>query len=505
MRTESSGWKKPKKEMMKVLAKVEEFLAPHSIEGYLTGGFVRDNLIGYDSYDIDIVVGTEAVELARDVAKAFEGTFVPLDKANGIARVVLPEERWGLWGEQKKPLHLDLATMRGSIVEDLALRDFTIDAIAVNLSEITKPGAPLIDPCGGQRDLEAGVVRVISDEAFQRDPVRLLRALRLAAEFNFSLADETRAQIKNQHQLITQVAAERVCDEFCRLLAVPKAARWLRLLDELGLLLSIFPELAPTKGAEQPKEHFWDVLEHSIETVDDIEFLLRVEGSGYFDNEILTSVPWSPVLEEHFEEEIAGGHRRKTMLKLAGLLHDIAKPQTRTIEESGRMRFFGHAQEGATVAQGIMERLRFSIREKEMVQKIIEHHLRPGQLAGEDELPTKRAIYRYFRDTGDVGIDTIFLNLADHLATRGPNLELKEWRRHTRSVSHVLEERFSEVSVVSQPRLINGHDLIDILGMNPGREMGRLLEAVREAQAAGEVTTRDEALRFVQERNTKQN
>jgi poly(A) polymerase len=110
MRIESSGWKKPKKEMMEVLTKVEEFLAPHSIEGYLTGGFVRDNLIGHDSYDIDIVVGTDAVELARDVAKALEGTFVPLDKADGIARVVLPEERWGLWGEQKKPLHLDLAT-----------------------------------------------------------------------------------------------------------------------------------------------------------------------------------------------------------------------------------------------------------------------------------------------------------------------------------------------------------------------------------------------------------
>jgi len=101
MRIESSGWKKPKKEMIKVISKVEEFLAPHSIEGYLTGGFVRDNLISHDSYDIDIVVGTEAVELARDVAKAFDGTFVPLDKANGIARVVLPEERWGLWGEPK--------------------------------------------------------------------------------------------------------------------------------------------------------------------------------------------------------------------------------------------------------------------------------------------------------------------------------------------------------------------------------------------------------------------
>jgi len=480
---------------------VQQLLDQRLIESYLTGGFVRDTMMGRDSDDIDIVVRGGAMELARSFARDLEGTFVPLDREDDIARVVLSADRWG---GQKGHLHLDLATMHGSIAEDLALRDFTIDAIAMDMREVARPRAPLIDPFGGQRDLEAGVVRAISEEAFQRDPARLLRAPRLAAEFGFSLAGETRAQIERHHRLITQVAAERVRDEFCRLLAAPKAAGGLRLLDELGLLLAILPELSLTKGAEQPKEHYWDVLEHSIETVAAIEFLLHIEGLKYSSDEVLNPVPWSLALEEHFEQDISSGHRRKTLLKLAGLLHDIAKPQTRSIDEKGRTRFLGHAREGATLAQGMMERLRFSVREREMVQRMIEYHLRPGQMAGDEELPTQRAIYRYFRDAGDVGIDTIFLNLADHLATRGPDLELEPWLRHARSASYVLEQRFREDGIVSPPKLISGHDLIDIMGMSPGPELGQLLEAVREAQADGEVTTREEALLFVQKRSTGQ-
>lgn len=480
---------------------VQQLLDQRSIESYLTGGFVRDTLMGRDSDDIDIVVQGGAMELARSFARDLGGTFVPLDQEDDIARVVLSADRWG---GQKGRLHLDLATMHGSIAEDLALRDFTIDAIAIDMREIAGPRAPLIDPYGGQRDLKAGVVRTISEEALERDPARLLRAPRLAAEFGFSLADETRMQIERHHHLITRVAAERVRDEFCRLLAAPKAAGWLRLLNELGLLLAILPELSPAEGAEQPKEHYWDVLEHSIETVAAIEFLLHIEGLGYLSGEVRNPVPWSQELEEYFEQDISSGHRRKTVLKLAGLLHDIAKPQTRSIDEKGRMRFLGHAKEGANIARDIMERLRFSVREREMVQRMVEHHLRPGQMSGDEELPTQRAIYRYFRDIGDVGIDTIFLNLADHLATRGPDLELEPWRRHARSASYILEQRFRDDSTVSPPKLITGHDLIDVLGMRPGPELGQLLEAVREAQADGEVTTREEALLFVQRRSTGQ-
>jgi hypothetical protein len=167
-------------------------------------------------------------------------------------------------------------------------------------------------------------------------------------------------------------------------------------------------------------------------------------------------------------------------------------------EESGRMRFFGHSQEGAAVVCGIMERLRFSARERESVCKMVEHHMRPGQLSSDNELPTRRAIYRYFRDTGDVAVDTIFLNLADHLAARGPMIEYNKWREHADILRYVIEERFSEAGIVEPPKLISGHDLIAGLKMSPGPEIGRLLEAVREAQASGEVTTKEEALLLVQ-------
>jgi len=475
-----------KDETSQVLLRLRELFGQRSTQCYLTGGFVRDALVGRATADIDIVVAGKAMELAHEVARSLEGRYVSLDEVNEIARVVLPQ------------LCLDFSSMRGSIEEDLALRDFTIDAMAIDLKETENPSATIIDPTGGQRDLEVGVVRAISEEAFLSDPARLLRGLRLAAELGFSLDGQTKTQIERHHQLITRVAAERVRDELCRLIAPPKAAEWLRLLEELGLLFQIIPELAPTKGAQQPKEHFWDVFEHSIQTVAAIEFLLRTGGSAFYDNGILAFVPWSPALEEHFQEGVSGGHSRMVLLKLAGLLHDIAKPQTRCIDEKGRTRFFGHAKEGAGISRDVLARLRFSARERDMVEKMVEHHLRPGQMG--DEMPSRRAIYRYFRDTGDVGIDTIFLNLADHLATRGPDLELDEWEGHVRKLAYVLEERFREESIVTPPKLISGHDLMDIFGMMPGPKVGELLEAVREAQAAGEITTREEALSFVQKR-----
>lgn len=486
-----------KKDVMDILTKVQEFLGERGIEGYLTGGFVRDALMQRQSaeLDVDIAVGAPAMHIARELAEALHGRFVPLDEENGIARVVLAGQR---------PLHLDLATMRGGIRDDLELRDFTIDAVAINVKDIASADPPVIDPFCGQRDIASGVVRSISEDAFREDPLRLLRAVRLAAECDLSLDGVTRDQIASHHPLIAQVAAERVRDELCRLLAVTGAAGWLHLLDELGLLLAIIPELSPAKGEQQPKEHFWHVLDHSIETVAAVEFLLHMGGSEHFGDEILEVAPWSPLLERHFDEEIASGHRRGVLLKLAGLLHDIAKPQTKTIEETGRMRFFGHPQQGADMARGVMRRLRFSAREGEMMSKVVEHHLRPGQLARDGELPTQRAIYRYFRDTGDVGVDTIFLNLADHLAARGPMLEYAKWREHAEIMTYVLEKRFQDESVVLPPKLISGHDIIDMFGLSPGPDIARLLEAVREAQAAGEINTRKQALNYIKKGLSRQ-
>ncbi|MEE8471417.1 MAG: HD domain-containing protein [Dehalococcoidia bacterium] len=479
-------------EAASLLAKLRELLQQRSISCYVVGGFVRDGLLGRANSDIDIVVSGDALGIASDAAAELGARVVPLDELNQVARVVFPGAGYH-W-------HLDFASLRGSIEEDLANRDFTVNAIAIDLAEIQGNWSEVqvVDPLGGHADLGHRIVRATGEDRFQQDPARLLRAVRLAATLDFIIDQDTESLIERDCKLITTVSAERVRDELCLILETPRAYDSFRHMDRLGLLEPIMPELAPTRGVAQPKEHFWDVFDHSLETVAAVERLLRQQGSEQED-EFLASVPWSPEIAEHFAQEIAGSRTRRALLKLAGLLHDIAKPSTKTTEKDGRMRFLGHAAEGAAMATQLMERLRFSNREGRTVQLMIEQHLRPGYLVG-DEMPSRRAIYRYLRDTAEVSIDTLFLSLADHLAARGPTLDLIEWRKHTEMTHYILFKWFQEQATVVPPKLIDGHALIERFGLAPGPQIGALLEMVREAQAAGEVSTMEEALNLVAKR-----
>jgi len=478
-----------------LLTAVNNLLTEQGVKSYLVGGFVRDALLGRDTADIDIAVAQDAVEIAQKVASALGGRFVLLDKANRVGRVVVADKEAspGRW-------ELDFSTFQGSIEHDLAQRDFTIDAIAVDLRELTKGYGDvyLIDPFNGWADLKRGVIRAVSETTFQSDAARLLRAVRLASELGFSLDSQTEAQIRDNCHLIADVAGERVREELLRLLAVPQSQRFLPYLDDLGLVTVIIPELAEARGVKQPKEHFWDVFDHSIETVIAVDFLLHEASWEYASDEVLAIAPWSELLARHFSREVSRGSTRRLLLKLAALLHDIAKPQTKAIGEDGRMHFLGHGKLGAAMAVDILERLRFSSKEVKLVEVMVREHLRPGQMS-QGGLPSHRAIYRYFRDTGEVGIDILFLSLADHLATRGAQLDLARWQEHAQIVEYVLTQHFEQEKLVIPPKLVDGHDLINIFGLNPGPKIGKLLEAVREAQASGEIATREEALSYIRE------
>ncbi len=471
------------------LAQLAGFLSRQGVQSYLVGGYVRDGLMGRATGDIDIAVAGEALSIARQAADVFRGKSVVLDEINKVARVVFPEEQW----------HLDFSAMRGDIEQDLAHRDFTIDAMAIGLSQIAGGWSQvqLIDPFAGSRDLERGLIRAVSDSTFEEDPLRLLRAVRLEAELGFTIDDATESLIKDHCQLIVNISGERIRDELCYILATARAASSLCRLDQLGLLFMIVPELSATKGATQPKEHFWDVFEHSLETVAAAERLLQTLVQGR--DEILPLTPWSSAIAEHFDQEVSAGRSRRVLFKLAALFHDMAKPMTKSVEKNGKVRFLGHGKEGAEMAASIMERLRFSSREIKMVAKMVTYHLRPGQLSNTHDMPTHRAIYRYFRDTADVGIDTLFLSLADHLATRGPMLDPEEWQRDVQKTQYIISAWFEEQAVVLPPKLISGHDLIHRFGLSPGPQIGTILEAVREAQAAGEIETKEQALAFAEE------
>jgi len=476
---------------LSLLTKVSHFLIEQGIDSYIVGGFVRDVLLERDTADIDIAVAGDALEIASRVADNLGGKYVLLDKVNRVGRVVLRDERQ--W-------EIDFSTFEGSIEQDLRRRDFTIDAMAVDLSQLGKECTEiqLIDPLHGWDDLQQGVIRVVAETAFTSDAARLLRAARLTAELGFSVDKGTEALIRRHSHLISGVAGERVREELLRLLAVPRAGQLLSYLDGLGLLTALIPELAQVKGVSQPRVHFWDVFDHSIQTVVAVDFLLRQGEWQYAGKEVLAAVPWSTALAQHFDQGVSSGSTRGLLLKLAALLHDVAKPQTKSIDAEGRTRFLGHDREGAAIASGILERLRFSTKEIKLVEIMVRYHLRPTQMSHEG-LPTPRAVYRYFRDTGEAGVDVLFLNLADHLATRGPHLKLTHWQEHAQIVEYVLAQRFQEERVIVPPKLVSGNDVINIFGMSPGPRIGELLEAVREAQASGELATREEALSYIRE------
>ena len=478
-------------ETLSLLKEIAGHISLKKGQAYIVGGLIRDALLGRDTADIDLAVKGNAPEIARALAGILHGTFVLLDSENGVGRVVLPRET-----DDSEPRTVDIAAMNGTITADLARRDFTIDAMALDLREAAGGGtiAGLFDPLHGRDDLDHGILRTVSETAFSSDPVRLLRAVRLATELGFHIEPKTAAQVRASAALLAAVPGERVREELLRLFNASRGGRFLMEMDGLGLLSVLFPEMDAARGVGQPAEHHWDVFTHSIMTVSAIDFILHQGVWEFPAAGILEAMPWPAECAGHFEQTVAGGSTRRTLLKLAALLHDVAKPQTKAPDSNGRMRFLGHAEQGAETAATILERLRFSVRETRLVSVMVKYHLRPTQIG---EPPSHRAIYRYFRDTGDAGIDILYLSLADHLATRGPELIPENWRLHTGNVRYVLEEHFKRESVIPPPKLIDGNDLMNVFGLAPGPRLGALLEAVREAQAAGELTTRQEALDYI--------
>ena len=475
-----------------VVNRLAEFFVSNRYDAYLVGGAVRDALTGREVEDIDIAVNGDALRVSAELAESLAGHCVPLHSDWQVARVALPDaDRRG---------HVDIAAIQGcGIEQDLRRRDFTINAMGLPLGAALSGDSVerLLDPCGGLRDLRQGVVRMSSPDALSEDPARLMRGARLATQFRFSMERGTADAIRARAACIGYASQERVRDELMRLLQSPNAYEGVRLLDELGLLCAVIPELAQAKGVAQPKEHYWDVFNHLVEAVGWLDAMFEGDDSP------LDIMPRFEGMDEYFEGDVCDGFDRLAFLKLAALLHDIAKPTTKTIEPSGRIRFFGHHTEGAEVARGVLRRLRFGNRGVGHVAGMVRHHLRPRQMAQKGDMPTKRALYRYYRDVGDVALDTLYLNTADYLAARGPMLEREDWENHCRLVRHVLEDGRLEAggrpddSVKSLPKLVDGYDIMDGFALAPGPGIGVLLEEVREAQASGEIDTREQALELV--------
>lgn len=463
----------------------------HGADGYLTGGFLRDTFLGRDVRDIDVAVSGDAPALARVATDAIGGGCFALDEERGITRIVLPAGA--------PVAYVDVTRLRGDIENDLAQRDFTIDAMAMPLAAAgRRTPQPLIDPFSGAGDVKGRIVRAVGEGVFRSDGLRLLRAARLCAELDFFLEADTAALIRRDAAYLDDVAPERKRDELARIFATERAAPSLRLLDGLGLLERLLPEVTACRGVSQPKEHYWDVFDHLLQTVAALDFLLAEseppgEREAAFWRELWQQLAWLPPARAHFRQETVEGRPRSALVKLAGLLHDVGKPETKAPDATGRVRFIGHMALGARKASAVMRRFRFSGAETRLVATVVEQHLRPGQMSSGGP-PTKHAVYRFFRDTGDAAFDILFLMLADNLAARGPRLRFATWRGNVAFANYILARHYLEEVTAAPARLVTGDDLMAELDIGPGPVVGRLLAAVDEAHALGEVTTREEAL-----------
>ena len=464
------------------------FDAQINTPAWLVGGVVRDALLGREIQDIDITVPGAALPVGHAVANHLGATAVPLPEWNTV-RVALP----GIT-ESGRPFLIDVSGHPGSIEDDLRSRDFTVDAMAIPIDrwDTDERFDAIIDPLNGKADLARRVLRAGSDGVFAADPGRMLRAVRLAQQVGLRMEPDTARLIRRDARLLHRVSPERVRDEFMTILSVTGARPQLEVLDRLDLLCRVIPELEATKRCEQPRSHhYWDVWGHLLHCVEYAEEVT----AGHRNNAIYTMAPWTAKEDAYFGEIIGDGHTRRTVLKLAALLHDIAKPQTRAADADGRVRFLGHSEQGAEIAERRLTSLRVSRRITDLVSDMVRHHLRPSQLRDGSAMPSSRAIFRFYRDVGDAAVDTLYLAMADVLAARGPDLSPERWANYAKMIAAVLESGAEQPGNRNdKPPLINGHDLMDALNLPPGPRIGSLLARLREAEAVGEISSREDAM-----------
>jgi putative nucleotidyltransferase with HDIG domain len=468
---------------------------------HLVGGAVRDRLLGRASGDLDFAVPEGALRLARSVANQTQGAFFPLDEASDTGRIVYVHED----GTRARA---DFAAYRRpDLASDLAARDFTINAIAHDPRTDES-----LDPLGGLRDLREKRIRACSPESLTDDPVRILRAVRLAASLGFNIQLETRRLMKDAAPLLTRVSPERLRDELLKMLGGERPATSLRALELLGVLPYLLPELPALKGVSQPVPHVHDVWAHTLAVVAHLEGILaslqpgRTPGKDSDLFEGLVSMRLGRYRQHfaaHFSPDPASESTPRSLLFFAALYHDIAKPQTRAMHE-GRVRFLGHDELGTRVAAERARALRLSNDDISRLKDIVANHMRlhffTNRLATRNTPPSRRAIYRFFRDTREAGVDLCLLGLADLRGTYEQTLPQELWTACL-DVCRLLLENWWEKpqETVSPPSLVNGHDLIAELGLAPGPIVGKVLEAVQEAQATGGLppgATREDALAF---------
>lgn len=468
-----------------------DFLALAEEQVYVVGGAVRDAYLHHPIKDIDLATPDNAIKLGRFIANKLNGDFYVLDAERDVARVLLDTLADGR-------IVIDIAHFRGDdLLSDLQGRDFTFNAMAVDLKGDV---SFLLDPLNGEEDLAKRIVRRCSPRSLPDDPIRALRAVRQSIQFNARIEPETLKDVRMARESIWNTSAERVRDEFFKILSVKKPAMALRVADKLGLLGVIVPETDDLHDMPQSAPHVFDGWQHTLMVVERLHNILTTispyrtdETAAVFDLGVIVMAldRYRSRLQAHIDTSLSEGRSHWALLLFAALMHDAGKPQTAEQDDSVQWHFYGHEKIGAEMIEQRADILRLSNVESQRLAMIVKNHMRPLVL----ENPSKRSVHRFWHSLGEAGIDVCLLSLADYLGTYGMTLKQDDWLAHLERIRHLLEAYFDQYEqIVAPPSLVDGRQLMAELDLEPGALIGELLTLIREGQAAGEINTVDEAL-----------
>ncbi|MCL6635576.1 MAG: HD domain-containing protein [Peptococcaceae bacterium] len=489
----------------KVMAEIAGLAASRNTKIYIVGGFLRDLYLGSPGRDLDFAVSGNALGFARDVSEILEGAFVPLDRVNGVARVILEhqEEKW----------QIDFAALKGrSLEEDLASRDFTINAMALELATYLRLSeerggltgrrperwrwhGAVTDPYGGLADLENKIIRAVNNYVFEADPIRILRGIRLAGQLKFFIKPETMDLMEQGRWLLHEVAGERLWEELLGILALPDSYPWIAMMDAMGVLSELLPFVEKMKITGRNSHRADSVWVHSLKTYQLLEDLCRDLGSSG----VLTTSRGEELREKllsHLHGRLPAGHRRFQLLKLAALFHDAGKVDTARVLEDGRITYPGHHEAGLVYVAEFARRLKISKSEESYLKALVDNHMYPLYLFVNQPVGPS-AIHRFFARLGRDTTDVLLLSLADVTATYIAGEKAHDLARYRTFTGDLLNKyHFEAGTYVNPPELVKGEDLMAALGLAPSKKLGDLLKKIAEAQIRGEVTSREEAISY---------
>ncbi|MGD9023072.1 MAG: HD domain-containing protein [Deltaproteobacteria bacterium] len=456
------------RELRKVAGQLPDFFKAGPV--YLVGGSLRDRILGRPSNDYDFAVAGDAIALAKRAATRLGARVIQIGKQDKVVHRVVSGDKI-----------FDFSPLKGETIdEDLRSRDFTMNGLGYDLAS-----QRMIDPVGGLDDIGSRTIRLISEQAILADPIRMLRAFRLAAALEFEIARHSLTVIKKHAALIVESAAERIRAELLAMTETERSFAYLKQMADVGLLMKLIPELEPCRGCPADNRGS-GLLEHLMRTYEEIETILR---------EFPTVWPgYAEAIRDYL-----GNNSRAALLKWSGLLHDLGKPETQSFDSAGKVRYLGHEERGCVIARGLCLRLKMSTDERSYIERIVENHMHPLHLfeARRNGMLTTRGIARFARRHEDHIIGLLVHSLADQRAKAGHTAASDD--AFVRFSNEILRRYFVNLGpTLKAPKLITGKDFIAHFGLKPSKLFGKLLHQVEEARLQGEISTREEAFELVE-------